>query len=79
MMLTEGDDEPEQQQGFIKNRKRGKKPTPGYTKIASAKKRKDEKADQEMEDANPEGDYSSDCDESEGVVVQMEGNEMGDE
>jgi len=45
MMLTEGDDEPEQQQGFIKNRKRGKKPTPGYTKIASAKKRKDEKAD----------------------------------
>ena len=32
-----------------------------------------------MEDANPEGDYSSDGDESEGVVVQMEGNEMGEE
>jgi hypothetical protein len=32
-----------------------------------------------MEDANPDGDYSSDGDESEGVVVQMEGNEMGEE
>lgn len=78
-MLAEGDDEPEQQ-GFIKNRKRVKKPTPAEAKLASAKKQSAVKANvqEEPEDEEMNEDFSNDESESEGVVVQMDGNEGGD-
>ena len=37
LMLAEGEEVPEQQQGFIKNRKRGKKATPSSVKVSVKK------------------------------------------
>lgn len=67
LMLAEGDDGPEQPQGFIKNRKRGKKPTPGSVK-PSVKKGKTP-AQEEPEDQEMEEEFSSSDSDSEGVVV----------
>ena len=71
-MLAEGEDIPEQQQGFIKNRKRGKKPTPGSVKV-SVKKTDAAKVNTVQEEVEDEdmndGDFSNEESDSEGVVV----------